>query len=201
MKKERLSWLAGVVLAGLMAACSSTNAGLTSKIKTKMAADPVVKAHQIDVDSNNGVVTLTGNIDSQDAKDRAIQIAKETKGVVEVRDMIEVRNPTAGMNPPPGDMPGGIAENTPPNGNAPNPEPNRTVGQTIDDASITMKVKAKLLDDPNVKGLKIDVDTRQGVVYLTGSVATSQVRDQAIKLARETEGVKDVQANLDVARG
>jgi hyperosmotically inducible protein len=64
-----------------------------------------------------------------------------------------------------------------------------------------MKVKAKLLDDPSVKGLKIDVDTREGVVYLTGSVATSQVRDQAIKLARETEGVKDVQANLDVARG
>jgi len=64
-----------------------------------------------------------------------------------------------------------------------------------------MKVKAKLLDDPAVKGLKIDVDTREGVVYLTGSVATSQVRDQAIKLARETEGVKDVQANLDVTTG
>jgi hyperosmotically inducible protein len=62
-----------------------------------------------------------------------------------------------------------------------------------------MRVKAKLLDDPEVKGLKIDVDTREGVVYLTGSVATPQVRDKAMKLARETEGVKDVQANLDVA--
>ena len=184
MKKERLSWLAGLVVAALVTACSSTNAGLTSKIKTKLAADPVVKAHQIDVDSNNGVVTLTGNIDSQDAKDRALQIAKETKGVVEVRDMIEVRNPNAGMIP---------------DGNA--PDTNRTAGQVIDDASITMKVKAKLLDDPAVKGLKIDVDTREGVVYLTGSVATSQVRDQAIKLARETEGVKDVQANLDVTTG
>jgi hyperosmotically inducible protein len=180
MKNERLSWLAGLVMAAVMTACASTNAGLTSKIKTKMAADPVVKAHQIDVDSNNGVVTLTGNIDSQDAKDRALQIAKETKGVVEVRDMIEVRTSAA-------------------EGKA--PDTDRTVGQTIDDASITMKVKAKLLDDPAVKGLKIDVDTRQGVVYLTGSVATSQVRDQAIKLARETEGVKDVQANLDVAAG
>ncbi|HVQ35353.1 MAG TPA: BON domain-containing protein [Candidatus Bathyarchaeia archaeon] len=185
MKKERLSWLAGLVVAALVTACSSTNAGLTSKIKTKLAADPVVKAHQIDVDTNNGVVTLTGNIDSQDAKDRALQLAKETKGVVEVRDMIEVRNPTAGMMPPTGDA----------------PDTNRTAGQTLDDASITMKVKAKLLDDPAVKGLKIDVDTREGVVYLTGSVATSQVRDQAIKLARETEGVKDVQANLDVTTG
>ncbi|HJQ97987.1 MAG TPA: BON domain-containing protein [Candidatus Polarisedimenticolaceae bacterium] len=194
MKKERLSWLAGLVVAALVTACSNTNAGLTSKIKTKMAADPVVKAVQIDVDSNNGVVTLTGIIDSPDAKDRAIQIAKETKGVVEVRDMIEVRNPTAGMTPPQGDMPGAA-----PNGNA--PDTNRTAGQVVDDASITMRVKAKLLDDPSVKGLKIDVDTREGVVYLTGSVATSQVRDQAIKLARETEGVKDVQANLDVTTG
>jgi hyperosmotically inducible protein len=180
MKRERLSWLAGLVVAALVTACSSTNAGLTSKIKTKLAADPVVKAHQIDVDTNNGVVTLTGNIDSQDAKDRALQIAKETKGVVEVRDMIEVRTAAA-------------------EGNA--PDTDRTVGQTVDDASITMRVKAKLLDDPAVKGLKIDVDTREGVVYLTGSVATSQVRDQAIKLARETEGVKDVQANLDVSAG
>jgi hyperosmotically inducible protein len=178
MKTQRLSWLAGFVVAAVLSACASTNAGLTSKIKTKMAADPVVKAHQIDVDTNNGVVTLTGNIDSLEAKERALQLAKETKGVVEVRDMIEVRTAAA-------------------EGNA--PDTDRTAGQVIDDASITMRVKAKLLDDPEVKGLKIDVDTREGVVYLTGSVATPQVRDKAMKLARETEGVKDVQANLDVA--
>ena len=179
MKNQRSMWLAGI-LAAALTACASTNAGLTSKIKTKLAADPVVKAHQIDVDSNNGVVTLTGNIDSAEAKDRAIALARETKGVAEVRDMIEVR--------------AGMAE-----GDA--PDTDRTVGVTMDDAGITMKVKQKLLDDPEVKGLKIDVDTREGVVFLTGSVATTQVREQAIRLARETEGVRDVQANLEISAG
>ena len=180
MKNERLSWLAGLVMAATLSACASSSAGITAKVKTKLAADPVVKAHQINVDTNNGVVTLTGNIDSQEAKDRALMLAKETKGVVEVRYMIEVRTSQV-------------------EGNA--PDTDRTVGQTIDDAGITMKVKAKLLDDPAVKGLKIDVDTREGVVYLTGSVTNAQMRDQAIRLARETEGVRDVQANLEVVAG
>ena len=180
MKNGRLSGLAGVAAAALLSACASTNAGVTSKIKPKLAAAPVVKAHQIDVDSNNGVVTLTGNIDSQEAKDRALALARETKGVVEVRDMIEVRIAAA-------------------EGNA--PDTDRTVGQTVDDAGITMRVKAKLLDDPNVKGLKIDVDTREGVVYLTGQVSNDQLKEQAIRLARETEGVRDVQANLEIVAG
>ena len=180
MKNERLSWLAGLVVAATLSACASSSAGITAKVKTKLAADPVVKAHQIEVDTNNGVVTLTGNIESQEAKDRALMIAKETKGVVEVRDMIEVRT----------------SETT---GNA--PDTDRSIGQTIDDAGITMKVKAKLLDEPTVKGLKIDVDTREGVVYLTGQVATPQVRDEAIRIARETEGVRDVQANLEIIAG
>ena len=61
-----------------------------------------------------------------------------------------------------------------------------------------MSVKSKLLSDDLVKGLQIDVDTRVGVVYLTGNVGSDAERDQAVKLARETEGVKDVQANLTV---
>jgi hyperosmotically inducible protein len=82
-------------------------------------------------------------------------------------------------------------------GNAPNPEPDRPVGQVIDDAAITAAVKAKLLADPTVGGLKIDVDTREGVVYLTGDQMKSQAEiDQAIKLAKETSGVKSVENKL-----
>jgi len=76
------------------------------------------------------------------------------------------------------------------------PDPNRTVGERIDDAGITMRVKARLLDDPIVRGLQIDVDTRDGVVFLTGSVVSEGERKQAIQLARTTEGVKGVEANL-----
>jgi len=76
------------------------------------------------------------------------------------------------------------------------PEPNRTVGEHIDDAGITARVKARLLDDSLVKGLQIDVDTRDGVVFLTGTVPNEAERNQAIELAKTTEGVKDVKPNF-----
>jgi hypothetical protein len=84
-------------------------------------------------------------------------------------------------------------------GNAPNPEPDRAVGTVVDDASITAKVKSKLLADTTVGGLKIDVDTRSGVVYLTGDHMKNQAEiDHAIKLAEETSGVKKVESKLAV---
>jgi len=64
-----------------------------------------------------------------------------------------------------------------------------------------VRVKFRLLHDPLVKGLKIDVDTRDGVVFLTGTVESENEKEQAIKLARGTKGVKDVQANLTIGNG
>jgi hyperosmotically inducible periplasmic protein len=166
--------LAAVV--SLVVSCAqTTDAGITGLVKTKLAADGKVSASEINVDTTDGVVTLTGNVDSQEAKDQALKLAKETSGVRDVKDMIAVRTGSQ-------------------SGEAPNP--NLTVGEHIDDAGITMRVKARLLDDPVVKGLKIDVDTRDGVVFLTGSVTSDAERKQAIELARTTEGVKDVQANF-----
>ena len=70
----------------------------------------------------------------------------------------------------------------------------------MDDAAITAAVKAKLLADPTVGGLKIDVDTRNGVVYLTSEHMKDQGEiDLAIKIARETSGVKDVQSKLTMS--
>jgi hyperosmotically inducible protein len=69
----------------------------------------------------------------------------------------------------------------------------------MDDAAITAAVKAKLLADPKVGGLKIDVDTRNGVVYLTGDHMKSQAEiDTAMKLAKETSGVKSVENKMVV---
>jgi hyperosmotically inducible protein len=63
-----------------------------------------------------------------------------------------------------------------------------------------MRVKTRLLDDPAVKGTKIDVDTRDGVVFLTGSARTNEEKDKAIQLARNVEGVRDVQADIMVQK-
>jgi len=57
----------------------------------KFAADDLVKAHQINVDSErDGVVTLRGTVDSEAAHKRAIEIAKATNGVRQVNDLLKV---------------------------------------------------------------------------------------------------------------
>jgi len=175
-KHNAIPLVALAAIVSLVIGCSrTTDAGITGLVKTKLAADGKVSAAEINVDTADGVVTLTGNVDSQEAKDEAMKLAKETSGVRDVKDMIAVRTSSQSAE-------------------APNPD--RTLGEHIDDAGITMKVKSRLLDDPVVKGLKIDVDTRDGVVFLTGSVSNDAEKKQAIELARTTEGVKDVQANF-----
>jgi hyperosmotically inducible protein len=74
----------------------------------------------------------------------------------------------------------------------------KTVGETIDDATITTRVKTALLNDPAVGGLRIDVDTFKGVVTLSGSVKTRQEEQTAITLARKVDGVVDVKSTLQI---
>jgi hyperosmotically inducible protein len=64
---------------------------LTAKIKSKMALDDSVKALNIDVDTNAGVVMLSGTVHSQAEKSRAVQLARETSGVKSVDDKLVVR--------------------------------------------------------------------------------------------------------------
>jgi hyperosmotically inducible periplasmic protein len=162
--------------ASLAGGCAqATDATITGMVKTRLAADGRVSASQINVDTTKGIVTLTGNVDGQEARDAAIKLTRDTSGVHDVKDMISVRS---------GAMSGEA------------PDPNLTLGERVDDAGITFRVKARLLDDPLVKGLQIDVDTRDTVVFLTGSVGSEAERKQAIEIARSTEGVTDVQANL-----
>jgi hyperosmotically inducible periplasmic protein len=180
MNSRNLRWIVPVVAVLLAVACMNTDAGISTKLRAKLAVDDTVRPYKIEVATQDGVVTLTGNIDSEAAKQRALSIAMRTGGVVEVKDMIEVRRASGG-----GDA----------------PDPGRTIGVTIDDAGTTMRVKGRLLEDPVVNALRIDVDTRDGVVFLTGSVRSEQERKQAVKLARETKGVRDVQANLTIENG
>jgi hyperosmotically inducible periplasmic protein len=71
-------------------------------------------------------------------------------------------------------------------------------GVALDDATVTAKVKTALIAEPGLKGLAIDVDTTQNVVTLSGSVATETAKQEAERVARGIEGVKDVTNNLSV---
>jgi osmotically-inducible protein OsmY len=74
----------------------------------------------------------------------------------------------------------------------------KAIGETIDDTTITTRVKTSMLNDPAVGGLGIDVDTYKGVVTLSGRVKSPAERDQALSLARRVDGVTEVKDALQV---
>ena len=74
----------------------------------------------------------------------------------------------------------------------------KTIGETIDDTTITTRVKTAMLNDPNVGGTAIDVDTYKGVVTLSGRVKNQAEHDQAIALARQVNGVTEVKDALQI---
>ena len=74
----------------------------------------------------------------------------------------------------------------------------KTVGDTIDDATITTRVKTAFINDPVVGALRIDVDTFKGVVTLSGRVKSKDEEAKAIALAKSITGVVDVKSTLQV---
>jgi len=71
----------------------------------------------------------------------------------------------------------------------------------IDDASITAKVNASLAADKDLSAIKIDVDTKDGVVTLSGPAPTATARERASEIARSVKGVNSVNNQLTVKAG
>jgi hyperosmotically inducible protein len=72
------------------------------------------------------------------------------------------------------------------------------VGDFLSDAELTAKIKSKMALDDSVRASKIDVSTTDGVVTLAGTVSSAAEHLQAVRLARDTKGVKDVVDQLKV---
>jgi hyperosmotically inducible protein len=164
-----------VAIAALTLAASTTfanepmdDAAITGKVKAALMADPTAKAHQIDVETKGGVVQLNGFVDSSENKVAAARVAGGVEGVKGVDNNLDVQ--TA----------------------------DRDMGTTVDDATITGKVKAALIADSATKATEINVDTREGTVQLNGFVGTQTAKDRAAELAKGIEGVRSVENNLAV---
>jgi len=67
------------------------DAAITAKVKTALIGEPGLKALQIDVDTANGVVTLSGTVDSRTSVNRAIQVAQAVQGVRSVDNRLSVK--------------------------------------------------------------------------------------------------------------
>lgn len=128
----------------------------------------------LEVEVRDGVAYLGGSVESEVERDLAVQIAEATDGITKVVSNIRVQP----AGPPRG------AE--------------RGFAQTVQDATTTASVKSKLLWNRNTSGLDIDVDTRNGVVVLTGSVESDLERRVAERIAASTNGVHHVDNRLRV---
>lgn len=161
--------------------CAQSDPGITTSVKGRLAADDQIKARKIDVDTKDRVVTLKGTVENSVEEARALDIARTTKGVASVVDEISVV--------PPGDA-------TATSGRLPDP----AVDVTLTDPGMTAEIKTKLLADPYVSGLKIDVDTKDRVVTLKGTVNTQAEKDRALAIAREVKQALRVEDQLSVKK-
>jgi osmotically-inducible protein OsmY len=73
-----------------------------------------------------------------------------------------------------------------------------SVGSYIDDSTITARVKSRFAQDPRVSAMRINVDTLQGVVQLSGFATSAEEKKRAAELAREVPGVQNVRNNITV---
>ena len=156
--------------------CSQSDSGITTSVKSKLVADDMVKARNINVDTRDRVVTLTGTVQSPTEENRAIEIARNTNGVADVVDRMSVISAEPGAAPTTGLEP--------------------SIRGAVNDAAITSDVKSRLLADSDVSGLKIDVDTSNGVVTLSGIVANPGQKARATELAGKADNVVRVEDNL-----
>ena len=153
------------------------DAWITAKIQAQYFLDAEVKARDIDVDTNNGVVTLRGSVDTEAERRQALMMARNTEGVRDVNDALTVtgtKRPSESRT-----------------------DVSRAAG-AMDDAWITMKIQSKFFLDPDIKASAIDVTTTSGVVTLQGSVPTATQQQSAAQIAMETDGVRRVNNQLKV---
>lgn len=147
----------------------ASDSAVTTAVKAKMLADKTVSSLDISVETNNGVVKLSGTVPTDKEASAAISTAASTRGVKNV-DASELA----------------VQRST----------------QPFSDTVITAKVKGtflkeKILGERSIGVTNINVETKEGVVYLTGRATPTQAKN-AIKLAKSIDGVKNVRSRIKI---
>jgi hyperosmotically inducible protein len=169
---------------------AATDATLTTDVKARLADDEIVKARQIDVDTDNGIVTLRGTVDSEAEAQQAVKIASNVEGVRSVRSFLKVDTANASDSDNNVDTDHDTSSSV--------KQEVDKIGDEAKDAAITTSVKMKLAADDKVKASTIDVDTENGVVTLNGHVESKAEESRAIKIAKSVDNVRSVKSNLAV---
>jgi hyperosmotically inducible periplasmic protein len=197
---------------------------LESSIETTLKKDSVLSSRDIDVESNRGVVTLTGSVRTSEEKARAARLAKVT-GVTSVVNDLKVDpnvdrskvdaaadKTKAGLNKAVDataeaakktkeGVQKGVGESAKGVGKAAEKtaEAVGTAGDKVSDASLTTRVKSDFSDEPLLKNSAIRVETSNRTVTLRGTVASEAAKARAGEIAKQTSGVARVVNELVVA--
>lgn len=157
---------------------SMTDVRQEVQIWTTYALNPYLRANDLKATVKDGKATLTGHVPEGVNKDLAREIALGVNGIKEVDNQIVVDAEQPVMHA----------------------APVGSYGEVIDDASITVAVKSKLLWSKYTDGLKTTVTTKSGRVTLEGTADSAAARELAGKLASNTRGVVSVKNMLKIAK-
>lgn len=152
------------------------DATLTATVKSRLLWNAASEALDIEVDSHNGVVTLKGHVQQAEAKDMAGNVAASTEGVKSLNNLI-----TLSATPSTVDQAKAGADQA---------------GAALSDAWVISKVKASLLTNRNLDGQNIKVSGKDGLITLSGVVASDAEKTEAVDVARAIRGVHGVDADL-----
>ena len=145
---------------------------ISVKVKSALLFHRNVSGTKTQVEVKDGIVTLRGEADSQAQKDLTSEYARDVEGVKEIRNEIVVN-----------DIP---------------KQPDQTIAEKIDDASITAQVKAALLYHRSTSGIGTKVETNDGVVILKGKAHNAAEKDLVTKIVSDINGVKRVVNNMEI---
>jgi hyperosmotically inducible periplasmic protein len=174
---------------------------LQSRVETAIKAQPTLKNQDVDVKVNNKVVTLTGVVQSAARKTRAGRAA-HVAGVTSVVNDLKV-DPRAGQNivEKAGEGTKTAAVKT---GEAAKTVGEKTkegvskTGEVITDAWLNTKLHANMMNEPLLKDSDINVDVKDHMVTLRGTVTSAAGKARAGEITKTTEGVRGVNNTLMV---
>lgn len=165
---------------------------LTAKVQAQFFADEDIKSRFIDVTARDGVVTLTGFVESDQVRQEAVEIARHTDGVSQVDDQLLI-----------GQRPQETAQREPDDAAVPTsgtdlPAPTGSYAEAMDDHMVASLIQARYFREPQIKRRNINVAAADGIVTLRGRVASEDERALALLLARTTAGVERVEDGLTI---
>src|SRR5262245_60523613 len=171
-----------------------SDSDLKEKIETQIESDPQLRGAKLSVsaDADRNSATLSGTVETEALRTRAVDMARAAHPGLTIDDKIDVEPREVTRS-----------EYTPEMARA---EVDRakihkeTVGGSIEDAWIHSKIVTKLVGDRDTPERKINVDVDHNVVTLHGTVDTMVQKEEAGRIAKETDGVKRVNNLLKVSK-